>query len=61
LQVYFLFREELSAQDGVVFKGERIVLPSSLRQCMMDKVHARHLSIQGFLRRAKEAFYWPGI
>ena len=61
LQVYFPFREELSIQDGVVFKGEGIVVPSSLRQCMMDKVHASHLGIQGCLRRAKEAFYWPGI
>jgi len=61
LQVYFPFREELSIQDGVVFKGERIIVPSSLRQCMMDKVHARNLGIQGCFRRAKEAFYWPGI
>ena len=60
LQVYFLFREELSIQDGV-FKGERIIVPSSLRQCIMDKVHASHLGIEGCLRRAKEAFYWPGI
>ena len=61
VQAYFPFREELSIQDGVVFKGERIVVPSNLRQCMMDKVHASHLGIQGCLRRAKEAFYWPGI
>ena len=61
LQAYFPFREELSVQDGVVFKGERIVVPSSLRQSLMDKVHASHLGIQGCLRRAKEAFYWPGI
>ena len=61
LQVYFSFREELSIQDGVVLKGERIVVPSSLRQCVMDKVHASHLGIKGCYRRAKEAFYWPGI
>ena len=61
LQAYFPFREELSIQDGVVFKRERIVVPSSLRQTMMDKVHVSNLGIQGFLRRAKEAFYWPGI
>jgi len=57
LQVCFPFREELSIQDGVVFKGERIVVPSSLRQCMMDKVHSSHLGIQGCLWRAKKAFY----
>ena len=61
LQAYFPFREELLIHDGVVFKDKRIVVPSSLRQCMMDKVHASHLDIQGCFRRAKEAFYWPGI
>ena len=53
LQVYFTFREELSIQDGAVFKGKRIVVSSSLKQCMIDKVHVRHLGIQGCLRRAK--------
>ena len=61
LQVNVPFRDELSIQDGVVFKGERIAVPFSLRQCMMDKVHASHLGIQGCLRRAKEAFSWLGI
>ena len=36
-------------------------MPSSLRQSMTNRVHASHLGIQGCLRRAKEAFYWPGI
>lgn len=42
LLVHFPFREELSVQDGVVFKGERIVVPSSLRQCMTNRAHAGH-------------------
>ena len=61
LKASFPFREELSTQDGVVFKVGRIVVPSNLMQCMMNKVHASHLGIQGCPRRAKEAFYWPGI
>ena len=61
LQGYFPFREELFIQDGVVFKGERIIVPSTLRQSTIDKVHASHLGVQGCLRRAKKAFYWSGI
>ena len=53
--------QELSIEDGVVVKGERIVVPSSLRQCMMDKVNASLLGVQWSLMRSKEAFYWPGI
>ena len=61
LRDYFNFREELLVQDGVVYKGERIVVPRGLRQCIIDKIHPSHLGIQGCLRRARDAFYWPGM
>ena len=61
LQNYFPFREELSLLNGVVFKGEQIVVPLSLPDCIIDKVHASHLGIQGCLRRARDAFFWPGM
>ena len=44
-----------------MFKSETIVVPRGLRQCIIDKIHASHLGIQGCLWRAKEAFYWPGM
>ena len=33
-QKYFPFREEISTQDGVVFKGKRILVPFTPRQLM---------------------------
>ena len=30
-------------------------------QCIIDKIHASHLGIQGCLLKAREAFYWPGM
>ena len=33
-QKYFPFREEISTQDGVVFKGKRILVSFTLRQLM---------------------------
>ena len=47
LQEYFPFRGELSIQQGVVFEGERIMVPSTLTQSMIDKVGAGHLGVQG--------------
>ncbi|XP_020917563.1 uncharacterized protein K02A2.6 [Exaiptasia diaphana] len=61
LQCYYSFREELTLYNGVVFKGERIVIPAALRNTMISKLHASHLGIQGSLRRAREAFYWPNM
>ena len=42
---YFPFRDELTLQNGIIFKGERIVIPSSLHSDMMAKTHASHIGI----------------
>ncbi len=59
LHDYFPFREELSVQDGAILKGERIVIPYSMRRELIETLHSSHLGIQGTLRRAREALYWP--
>ena len=51
---YFPFREELTLQNGLVFKGERLVVPESAREEMKARIHASHIGIQGCLRRARE-------
>ena len=37
---YFPLREELSLQNGLVFKGERLVVPESAREEMKARIHA---------------------
>ena len=59
--VYFQFRDELTVQDGLIFKGERVIIPTSLRQEMKDAIHSAHIGIEGCLRRARECVYWPGM
>ena len=56
---YFSYRDELTIQDGVIFRGERIVVPTSLRHSMKEKVHAGHMGINSSLRRARNLIYWP--
>ena len=58
---YFSFHEELSIQNGLIFKGERLVIPASMRDNMLAKIHASHIGIQGCLRRAQEVVYWPRL
>ena len=58
---YFPFRDELTIQNGLIFKGERLVVPTSLREEMTEKLHSSHIGIQGCLRRARETLYWPGM
>ena len=60
-QPYFPFREELSVQNGLCFKAERIIIPHALREKVLGLLHQAHTGIQGCMRRAREVVYWPGL
>ena len=34
---YFHFKEELTIQDGILFKGNRVIVPTALRSHIMNK------------------------
>jgi transposase InsO family protein len=61
LHPYYQFRHELSVQDGLVMRGDRVVIPANMRKLMKEKLHASHLGVNGCLRRARECLYWPGM
>jgi len=58
---YFSTRDELTVQDGLIFRGQRVVIPLSLRAEMKQRVHASHLGIGSCLRLARESLFWPGM
>ena len=58
---YFGYRDEFTIQDGLIFKGERVVIPSSLRKETKEAVHSSHIGVEGCLRRARGCIFWPGM
>ncbi len=58
---YFHCRDELTIQDGIIFRGERVVIPKVLRKDLLVQLHASHIGTEGCLRRARECIYWPGM
>jgi len=59
--VYFDYRDELTVHDGILLRGDRVVIPVSMQRDMLQKVHAGHLGINSCLRRARELIFWPGM
>ena len=49
---YFDFRDELTVQDQLIFKGAQLVVPAAMRKEMMALAHASHIGIEGCVRRA---------
>lgn len=58
---YFHYRDEMTVQDGIVFKGAQIVIPQSLRRETREALHLTHSGIEGTLRRARMCVFWPGM
>jgi hypothetical protein len=61
LKTYFSYRDELTIQDGIIYRSDRIVVPTALRQDMKIRVHAGHLGINSCLQHARDLIYWPGM
>ncbi|KAL9978343.1 hypothetical protein ACROYT_G015844 [Oculina patagonica] len=59
LTPYYDKRSELVEDKGLIFLGERLVVPTSLRKEMLKQIHRSHIGIEGCLRRAREVLYWP--
>ena len=51
----------MSVQDGLIFKGERVVVPKAARGELLRRIHNSHLGVNGCLNRARECLYWPGM
>ena len=58
---YVTFVYELSVVDGVLLKGERVVVPESLKAQMLTLIHEGHLGIEKCKRRARDVLYWPNL
>ena len=56
---YYDFRDELTVQEQLVFKGPLLVIPAAMRKEMMAVAHGTHIGIEGCVRRARDCMFWP--
>ena len=61
IRQYWGIRAELQVAEYLIFKGERVVIPSSMRAEVLKKVHEMHLGIEKCKARARASMYWPGM
>ena len=61
IQEFFNFREQLIVQDDIVYKGEKIVVPASLRPEYLKQIHQGHPGTEAMKNRVRDVFYWPSL
>ena len=55
---YFIVRDELSVQDGLILRSERVAVPQALRQDIKQRIHSSHMGAESCLHRARECVFW---
>ena len=61
LKPYVPVKGELSVYKGLLLRGDRIVIPPSLRQEILEKLHSGHQGTTKCYERARQSVWWPGI
>ena len=61
LRLYWDFRDEISVYDGVLYRSHQVIVPTTLRDEMLQKIHKAHQGADSSIRRARESLFWPGV
>lgn len=59
LQEFWNVRNDLSYIDGVIYKNEKSVIPSVLRNKIISLAHEGHLGMSKCKSRIREYYWWP--
>ena len=54
-------RDELSIEEGLLLKGNRICIPHELHDRFLQDLHEAHQGIEKMQLKARTTIYWPGI
>ena len=58
---FFIIRGKLSLHDGLLVRGDRIVVPFSLRKQILERIHEGHMGMAKCRERAAQSVWWPRI
>ena len=58
---YWNIKDELSFNDGIVYRSDRIVVPATLGKTLIIKLHQAHIGTGSTLRHATTSLWWPGM
>ena len=53
-RMYWHVRDELSELNGIILRGQRILIPTSMRKEMLERIHQGHMGIEKSKPRARD-------
>ena len=58
---YWSFRDEILYFDGLLLKGENVIVLRSMQKAIIEQIHQKsNLGINKCINRLKDVFFWSG-
>ena len=61
IRAYYTYREEITYYGGILYKGDKLIVPQSLQSQMLSRIHEAHLGIVKSIQLARDLLFWPGM
>jgi len=61
IQCFWNVRNEISVIDGVVFRNDKFVIPSTLRDKLVTFAHEGHMGMSKCKSRLRQFYWWPNL
>ena len=61
LRKYWAYRNELPIQNGLILKGEGVLVPESQSSDIIERIHQAYQGVDKCRLRAKSCVFWPNI
>ena len=58
---YWHVRDEIHEIEGVLLKGNCVIIPLAMRSEMLKLIHEGHLGVEKCRARARQVLFWPGM
>lgn len=61
IKQYAKYKGEITNVNGILYKGQSIIIPKIMRGKILQEIHYAHLGITKCTKLAETLIYWPGI
>ena len=61
VQPYWRVKDMLSEYNGVIYMGDKVVVPAELRASILETLHAAHQGTTSMRLRAERNLFWPNM
>ena len=61
ISIYLPLLPDLQVLEGAVLYGNRVLIPPSLRESVLQHLHSGHQGVSAMSARARQLVFWPGI